>query len=157
MLLMLFNAVAVVVVGFLMLRRGRDPRAGCTRSARWLRVAGLIPLALQIGIYLLFGIGEMASGDLSGAGHLLPAAVAALLAVLAWLRPLQGGIALLAAAALYAIVFAGGAFASGPPPPGAAFSPALLITTVPQLLSGILFTIAGMLSRRSSAGADQNR
>jgi hypothetical protein len=48
---------------------------------------------LQVAIFLLFGVGEMAAA-ISGAGHLLQVAVAALLGILAWMRPLEGGVAL---------------------------------------------------------------
>jgi len=93
MILFFANIVAIAVVGILVLRRGRDRRVESIKSARWLRIAGLVPLGLQVAISLVFGIGEMASGDLSGAAHLLQAAVITLLGVLAWMRPLEGGIA----------------------------------------------------------------
>lgn len=150
MILAFANIVAIAVMGFLVLRRGPDRHTASIRPARWLRGAGSIPLGLQVAIYLLFGIGEMLSGDLSGAGHLLPAAATTLLGILAWLRPLEGGIALLGGAALFIGVFIAGV-ASAIGPESAAISPALLITAAPQLVSGTLFFIAGMLSRRSIA------
>lgn len=73
------NIVAIAAVGFLVLRRGRDHRTGSTTSAHWLRIAGLILLGLQAAVLLLFGAGEMASGNLGGAGHLSQLAVTALL------------------------------------------------------------------------------
>ncbi len=86
-----FNIVAIVVMGFLVWHRGRDQRAGSIKAAHWLRIAGLIPLGLEVAILLFFGFGEMGSGDLSGVSHLLPAVPIVLLGILAWLRPLEGG------------------------------------------------------------------
>jgi len=150
MLQLIVNIVVIAVVASIVLRRGRDRRAGSVRAARWLRVAGLVPLGLQVAVFLVFGFGEMASGDLSGVAHLLPAAAIILLGVLAWLRPLEGGIALIAAGALVMMAFIAGVFASGPAPESAAMSPAIMIVAVPQLISGVLFCIAGMLTRRST-------
>lgn len=146
----LANIVAIAAVGFLVLRRGRDQRAGGIRSAHWLRIAGLIPLGLQVLIYLVFGIGEMTSGDLGGAGHLLQVAVTALLGMLAWMRPLEGGIALFVCGALSVIGLIVALVPSGPLPEGAVLSPALMITAVPQIVSGVLFFIARLLARRAT-------
>ena len=134
-------AILVVVVW----RRGRDPQAGATPPARWLRIAGLIPLAAQLAVYLLFGFGEMLSGDLSGAAHLLPGVATVLFAILAWRRPLDGGIALLASAALSAIPLIRSGLVA---PEEGLLSPAMLIIVAPQLLAGALFLAAGLLSRR---------
>ena len=98
---------------------------------------------MQVAFLLLFGIGEMASGDLSGAGHLLPAAASALLALLAWLRPLEGGVALFIAGVVTAIpVIASGVISSAP-----------FIMAAPQIVSGVLFLAAGMLGANSGAGS----
>ena len=158
MILILANIVAIAAVGFLVLRRGRDQRAGRIRSVHWLRIAGLIPLGLQVLIYLVFGIGEMASGELGGAMHLLAGIVIALLGMLAWMRPLEGGIALLLCGALVAIGFIIVLVASGPRPEGAVISPSAVITAVPQIVSGVLFLIAGLLARRAvKPEADQGK
>ena len=150
------NIVAVAVVGFLVLRRGHDQRVGNIKAAHWLRIAGLIPLGLQVLIYLVFGIGEMASGELGGAMHLLEAIVIALLGMLAWMRPLEGGIALFVCGALSRIGFIVALVASGSLPEGAVISSSVIITAVPQIVSGVLFFIAGSLSRRSvTPEADQ--
>lgn len=145
MLQFLSNILPIVVLGIIVWRRGRDPHAGATPSTQWLRIAGLVPLALQTAFYLFFGFGEMLSGDLSGAAHLLPAVVVVLFAFLAWRRPLEGGIALLAAALLFVIPLLPGAVAGSEEGMG---SPALLLVAAPQLLAGALFLAAGFLSRR---------
>ena len=143
MILFLADIVAIAAVGLLVWRRGRDRRVGSVRSAQWLRIAGLVPLGLQVAFLLLFGIGEMASGHLSGAGHLLPAAASALLALLAWMRPLEGGVALIIAGVVTAIPV----ISSG------VISPALFIMAAPQVVSGALFLAAGMLGANSGAGS----
>jgi hypothetical protein len=143
-----FNVVAIVVMGFLVWRRGRDQRVGSIRAAHWLRISGAIPLGLQVAILLIFGFGEMGSGDLSGVSHLLPAVAIVLLAILAWLRPLEGGIALFAGGALFIIIFFASLAASTPGPSITGISSAMIILAVPQLVSGVLFFIAGLLSRR---------
>jgi hypothetical protein len=145
-----FNIVAVAIVGFIVWRRGRDPRVGSIKSAHWLRIAGLIPLGLQVAILLFFGFGEMGSGDLSGVSHLLPAVAIVLLGLLAWLRPLEGGIAFLAGGALFIIVFMVSLVASVDGPGITGISSAMMILAVPQLISGVLFFIAGLLARRAA-------
>ncbi len=98
-------------------------------------MAALIPLGLQVAVLLLFGIGEMASGDISGAGHLLPAAAAVLLGVLSWQRPLEGGIALILVG-----VFAVPEFRNA--------AVALLIMAAPQFASGVLFLTGALTARK---------
>ena len=150
------NIVAIAAVGFLVWRRGRDQHAGSTRSAHWLRVAGLVPLGLQVAIFLLFGISEIASGDLGGAGHLLQAAATTLLGMLAWMRPLEGGVALFGVGVLFIIGFIVGVVTSTPLPESAVMSPAIMIAAAPQIVSGALFFIAGMLARNAiTPRADQ--
>jgi hypothetical protein len=96
-------------------------------------IAGLILLGLQVGVFLLFGIGEMASGDLSGAGHLLPAVATVVLAVLAWRRPVEGGVALVLIGVLARV--------------GVSDITALLILAAPPIVSGLLFLLAGWIAR----------
>jgi len=158
MILFVADIVAIAAVGFLVLRRGRDQRAGSIRSAHWLRIAGLIPLGLQVAVFLLFGIGEMASGDLSGAGHLLQVAVTALLGILTWMRPLEGGIAFFGGGTLFIVSFIIGVVTSSTFPEYTAISPAIMIMAAPQIVSGALFFIAGMLARSATTfGADQDK
>jgi hypothetical protein len=136
----------IVVLGFIVWRRGRDRRVGSVGSARWLRIAALVPLALQAMVSLLFAFGEMASGDLSGAGHLLQVVVPALLAFLAWMRPLEGGAALFAVGALLVVRFV----SAIPGAESVVISPAVMILAAPLMVSGALFFIAGMLARHNA-------
>ena len=133
MAVFLADFVAILVVGYLFLRRGRDQKVRQSRTARWLLVAALIPLGLQVAIFLLFGIGEIASGDLSGVGHLLPVVSAALLGLLSWQRPQEGGVALF----LVGVVTTA----------GLSDTTATLIMAAPQIVSGLLFLIGGMIAR----------
>ena len=154
MLMFFANLVVIVVLGILVLLRGRDRRVGSVPSARWLRIAGLVPLCAQVAFYLLFGLGEMTSGDVSGAGHLLQVVAIVLIALLAWMRPLEGGVALFTAAVLYTI----GMLASVPGRGFDAISSALTIVALPQIISGVLFFIAGMLARSATTpGATQDK
>ena len=138
---------AIAAVGFVVLRHGRDRNAGSTSSAQWLRIAGLIPLGSQVALFLLFGIGEMAGGDPSGAVHLLQAALPSLLVVLAWMRPLEGGAALTVVG--IADIAASFFLAESPP---------IVIDGLPQVVSGVLFLVSGMLTRvETKPGADQGR
>jgi hypothetical protein len=143
MILFVINIVAITALGLLVWRRGRDRRVRIIKSAHWLRIAGLVPLGMQVVIFLLFGIGEMASGDLSGAGHLFQVAATVLLGMLAWMRPLEGGIALFAGAALFIVSI----FASISLSASTVISPAIMVMAAPQMVSGVLFFIAGMLAR----------
>ena len=135
--MLVVNILAVVVVGFTALRRGRDRRVDGLGFVRGLMIAGLVPLGLQAIILTLFGFGEMASGDLSGAGHLVSLAATVLLAFLAWKRPIEGGVAL---------VIVG--IASAPQYRDAIAS---IIMVAPQLVSGALFLVAGTAGWSASA------
>jgi hypothetical protein len=143
----LANIVVIVVVGWIVWRRGRDRRVDSIPSPLGLRIAALIPLVPQAAIYLLFGVAEMVGGDLSGGMHLLQLAVIVLPAILAWMRPLEGGIGLVLAGVASAVPFISAMATAGSSEP-TVVSPALLILAVPQILSGVLFFIAGMLGRR---------
>jgi peptidoglycan/LPS O-acetylase OafA/YrhL len=68
------------------------------RGARRAKIAALVLLALGVAFYLLFTVGELAGGDVSGIQHLPPVLGLAGLAWLSWRRPTIAGIALLALA-----------------------------------------------------------
>jgi hypothetical protein len=131
------SILAIAVLGFLVFRRGAEQRVKGIGRLRWLLVAALIPLALQVVVFLLFGIGEMASGDLSGAGHLLPAVAGVILAFLTWKRPLEGGAALL----IVGVVSLAGLREAA----------AILILAAPQIISGSLFLAGGMIARKAAS------
>ena len=129
----LVNVLAIAFVGFVLLRKGRDRRVRNQPTVRRLMIAGLIPLGLQVAIFLLFGLGEMASGDLSGAGHLLPVVATLVLALLSWKRPFEGGAALLVVGVVTRA--------------DVSDATAMLIMVAPQIVSGLLFLLAGWTAK----------
>ena len=141
----LASIVVLVALGLIVLLRGRDRRVGSNRLARWLRIAALIPLGLEAAVFVLFGVAEMVGGDLGGGGHLLQLVMLVLLAILAWMRPVEGGVGLAVAGMVSAAQLLAGA--RGSPEP-TMVSPALMIVALPQIISGVLFFIAGVLARR---------
>ena len=145
---LLVNIISIVVVGVVAVLRGRDQRVAALQITSdllrvpigkigWVRgllIVGLIPLGLQAFMNLLMGALEIASGDLSGAAHLVPFAATVLQAVLAWKRPIEGGIALL-------IV---GIANSALHPRGAVFLAA------PQIVCGGLFLVGAIAAWRAT-------
>ncbi len=127
------NILAIAIVGFVLIRKGQEQRVWDQPTASRLMIVGLIPLVLQIAIFLLFGLGEMASGELSGAGHLLPAVATLVLVLLSWKRPIEGG------AALFVI----GAVTTT----DVSEATALLIMAAPQIFSGLMFLLAGWIAQ----------
>lgn len=133
----LVSIVAILALGLLLVLRGPATYVGKSRTARRLAIAALVPLGLQVAVYLIFGIGEMASGDWSGAGHLVPAIATGVLGFLCWKRPLEGGVVLLVVGVIILVVVSGGA--------------AMLIMAAPMLLSGALFLASGLVARAQAA------
>ncbi len=125
------NILAIAIVGFVLIRKGQEQRVWDQPTASRLMIVGLIPLVLQIAIFLLFGLGEMASGELSGAGHLLPAVATLVLMLLSWKRPIEGGAALFVIGAVTTTDFSD--------------TTALLIMAAPQIFSGLMFLLAGWI------------
>ena len=138
--------VAVIVLGFLLWKQGADRTIAQNRQAHILALVGLVIIGLNAALYLLFAVGETVSGDISGLAHMLPFALAALLAFLAWKRPLDGGIALIILGILGTILS----------PPilrgditGIAFT--LIYSSGPLIVAGLFFLAAGLSTRRSSS------
>jgi len=124
------SILSIVVVGLQAVRFGGDQRG---RRSGWIQAVkrvGLLPLGLQALALVLFGFGEMVSGDLSGAGHLLQLAVSLTQAVLAWKRPLEGGLALMIVGGVFGFEFRE--------------ATARWIMAAPQLISGGVFFSAGL-------------
>jgi hypothetical protein len=147
--MVILNFALILILGFLVWRRGRDRRVEGVKTARWLRIGGLIALAVPAAIFLLFGVGEMAGGDLSGAMHLVELAVTVLVGALAWMRPLEGGAVLAAAGGLFGVTLL--TQASGAE--SAVISPAILILALPQIVAGVLFFLTGLLGQRAAGNA----
>jgi hypothetical protein len=109
--------------------------ADCSRFAHYIQLCALFLLAIPIGFWLLFGIGETIGGDMSGVIHLVPAFLVGLLIVVGWRWPLYGGALLLLFGIAEALAFS----ATG----------ILLILGGPLMLSGLLLVVAGLLARTS--------
>ena len=75
------------------------------RSLGGARFWGLGLLGLGVVFFLLFAIGEIAAGDISGLQHLPPAIVLGALIWLGWRRPRTAGLALLAIAVPLGIAY----------------------------------------------------
>jgi len=142
MTVIVIDIIAIVVVGSLALCLRPDRRGRGIGFIRWFKVGGLVPLGLQVCVLTLFGIGEMASGDQSGAGHLVTLAAGLLLALLAWLRPIEGGIGLLLVGAASATQVTD--------------ATARLILVDPQLVAGCIFLLAGVAGWRAAAPPSGN-
>jgi hypothetical protein len=112
----------------------------CGKLAGGLRWAALLVVGLAVAFWLFMGIGEMASGDLSGASHLVPAVLVAGVSFLAWKSPLVGGLVLVALGVVASIFF----FTPGRPG-------ILAITGGPFLLGGLLFVAVAALTRPARA------
>jgi hypothetical protein len=74
-----------------------DKRAGHARVAK---IAALLLTGLGVGFFLIFAVGELAGGEISGIQHLPPAALLGALLWLGWKRPRTAGIVVLLAHAL---------------------------------------------------------
>lgn len=111
------------------------------KPSSWLRWLALIPAGFFTGLWLLFGLGEVTGGDMSGITHLTPAFLIIVLVVLAWKWPRNSGIAMLLAGGFIMIYL----LVSIQSP--AARLPGALLTGGPFLLSGLLFLLEGMFRR----------
>ena len=74
-------------------------------DANFLRIAALALLAIPTAILLLFAIGEVVGGDVSGLQHVPEAALLLGLMFFAWRHPLGTGIALLAIGSVLLVVW----------------------------------------------------
>jgi hypothetical protein len=126
--------LAVIVLGFIVWQRGRDEHVGETQVGRRLLIVGLIFIGLQAVVHLVFATGEVAGGDISGLGHLVPVITTGLLGLLAWRRPLEGGVVIFVLGTLVLLRFG---------------LQGLMVTwTLP--VAGALFIIGTILDRRGT-------
>lgn len=104
----------------------------------WLCWFALLPAGLFAGLWMVFGMREVLSGERSALSHLLPALIIVLLVLNAWKQPRTGGIALLLAGTAILIYLSAFIQSQDSRLPGA------LLTGGPFLLSGFLFWLAGV-------------
>jgi len=109
------------------------------------KLFGLAFMAVPVTVFVVFAIGEGIGLEPGWWGHLLQLAVAVLLAVGAWVRPRVGGPALIVAGTLLAawVLTADGGF------PG--MLAGLAIVSVPLIVAGVFFTLAGNATTRAPA------
>ena len=135
--ILVVHALAVVVVALVAWRFGRDRRGKGISLVRWPKIVALIPLGLQVCIFTMANTGLIPPGYVGGARTLIPLAAAVLLAVLAWMRPVEGGVALLAVGVASLLEYHGDETAT-------------TFMAYPELVSGCLFLVAGMAGWRAA-------
>jgi hypothetical protein len=108
-----------------------------------LKRAGLALLTLPILILGGFAVGELPVGDISGLQHVVELVLVALLAWLAWRRPLWGGMALIALALILLMLYI--VFIHGFPLPTVVLTLIFLFAT--PLAAGVLFVAAARQQR----------
>lgn len=108
------------------------------KTIRGLKIAAMVPLGFMVLMLLIFGIGEMVGGDITGIQHFAQLIVLGLIAWLGWKRPFWGGILLLGCAGLLAFVFVS---MPAEPDMGAVISQ-FTIVILPLAFSGILLLLA---------------
>ncbi|MHC4811188.1 MAG: hypothetical protein ACYTEV_12615 [Planctomycetota bacterium] len=133
------NLGALAVLAWRVWRVGHDFGGEGDRAGFVLKTAAVVLLSMQAGVLAMFGVGEILGGDPSGAGHLVTLAFVAALAMLAWRRPLDGGVALLVVAAANTTLFR----------TPVAFG----IMVAPHLLAAAGLLLAGWRSRRAGRDA----
>lgn len=118
------------------------------KTAKTLKIIGLLPVGLLLLVYLVFGIGEAASGDVGGWMHLVQFAIVGVAIWLCWKYPLWGGILLLAMALFRVLALIPELFLR---PPGSIWNSSLFVLILIPAISGGLFLYAGLLERKSVA------
>ena len=117
--------------------------------AKRIRLVALGLVAVTVGMLLIFTIGEVAGGDISGLQHLLQAVPLVIVAWLAWRHPLWGGITLitvsLVLAGLYFVLFEVGSLA--------VVAVVLAAVCLPPFLAGVLFVVVDQQPKQN--GTDQ--
>lgn len=101
----------------------------------------LLLLVLGVAFYLMFAVGEMAGGDITGVQHLPPAAILAVLLWVAWRRPLAAGTVLLVLAVPLAAAYIALLVVRHLPLTWA------LVVALPPVVTGLLLVRAGRRER----------
>ena len=119
-------------------------------TSRQLKIAGTVFLAIPMLILAAFAVGEMAGGDITGIQHIVQLAPLALLAWLAWKRPLWSGAVLIALALIFTGLYV--IFIHGFPLPTVILTVAFLFAT--PLVAGMLFVAASRQERDGAPARD---
>jgi hypothetical protein len=135
MYLIIIYALAVLVMVYFSVKKGPDRSVIRKSSSAALFWIALTLLTLYGALWLVFGVGEIAAGDLSGFSHLIPAVFIYALIYLCWRRPFEGGITLIVAGLILGLREIPGWIAGN----NTTF---LLIGILPLVLAGLLLVIA---------------
>lgn len=144
MKLIIIYALAVLVLIYITIKKGSDRSVIRTSSSAALFWIALTILTLYGALWLVFGVGEITAGDMSGLSHLIPAVLIYILIYLCWRRPFEGGITLIAAGLISGIREIPGWIAGND-------TIFLLIGILPPVLAGLLLVIAHFIARRPKA------
>jgi len=113
-------------------------------GARRMKIAAMVLLGLGISFYLMFALGEAASGEAGAAAHLLPALLLGALMYAAWKRPLAAGIILLILSVPLGLLYAYLAIGSVGVATGTAWSVQIVL---PAWVAGGLLLAVGRRTR----------
>jgi hypothetical protein len=114
-----------------------------------LKLAASVLLAVPIALLLLFTIGEMTGGDLSGAQHIVQVAPLLLLLIAGWRYPRLAGIALLGLGVLLLVIWLVFVVVEGERGEIVMWVGAGLLLFVLPLTAGWLFLKAGRTATRA--------
>jgi hypothetical protein len=145
MYLIIIYVLAVVVMVYFSVKKGPDRSVIRKSSSAALFWIALTILTLYGALWLVFGVGEITTGDVSGLSHLIPAVLIYTLIYLCWRRPFEGGITLIVAGLIFGLREIPG-FLTGN------VTIFLLIGILPPVFAGLLLVIAHFLARRPKGG-----
>jgi len=146
MIALVVSLAAIGAVALLVVLKGPDPRANLRRIPRFLMFAAVGVLGVQAAFLIWLaavGLSQYGSSALEVAILLFPFAPTAILGLLAWRRPYEGGGALV-------LVGLSNAILSGTDP-GDAPVAGLLFISCPPLAAGALFICAAVGARVGGA------
>ncbi len=150
MYLTIILALSVAVMVYFSIKKGSDRSVIRKSSSAALFWIALTILTLYGALWLVFGVGEITAGDLSGLSHLIPAVLIYTLIYLCWRRPFEGGITLIAAGMIFGLREIPGWIAGND-------TIFLLIGILPPVFAGLLLVIAHLLARRPKGGQDVDK
>ncbi len=129
--------LGIIVLLVIVLRRQPYPIKSLTGLSKGLFYAALVLLGLYTAFFLVFGIGEMSGGDMSGVAHLLPAAVLIVMIWLVWRAPFETGLTLIVIGLLASGFFIFAGWGSG-----SRVNTGLIYGGLPFLVPGVLLLLA---------------
>jgi hypothetical protein len=147
MYLIVIYVLAVAVMVYFSVKKGPDRSVVRKSSSAALFWIALTILTLYGALWLVFGVGEITTGDMSGLSHLIPAVLIYTLIYLCWRRPFEGGITLIVAGLIFGLREIPGYLAGNN-------SIFFLIGILPPVLAGLLLVIAHSLARNPKRDQD---